>query len=96
VTRELAPQRRNQSHAGDPGWQRSSERSIVPTSPDQLPGRIDKSVLAIGAPKRLRDKAHLKFVALQPCLVCGRMCCKTILRACQRNIDSTTDENAQC
>ena len=23
-------------------------------------------------PKRLRDKAHLKFVALQPCLICGR------------------------
>lgn len=25
-----------------------------------------------GQPKRLRDKAHLKFVASQPCLVCGR------------------------
>ena len=36
------------------------------------PGRIDKSALTIGEPKRLRDKAHLKFVALQPCLVCGR------------------------
>jgi hypothetical protein len=23
-------------------------------------------------PKRLRDKAHLKFVASQPCLICGR------------------------
>ena len=26
----------------------------------------------IGEPKRLRDKAHLGFVASQPCLVCGR------------------------
>jgi hypothetical protein len=34
--------------------------------------RIDKSALAIGAPKRLRDRAHLKYVASQPCLVCGR------------------------
>ena len=34
--------------------------------------RIDKSVLTIGEPKRLRDKAHLRFVASQPCIVCGR------------------------
>jgi hypothetical protein len=34
--------------------------------------RIDKSQLAIAEPKRLRDKAHLKFVASQPCLICGR------------------------
>jgi Rad52/22 family double-strand break repair protein len=34
--------------------------------------KIDKSQLAIAEPKRLRDKAHLKFVASQPCLVCGR------------------------
>ena len=39
---------------------------------DLAPGRIDKSVLTIGEPKRLRDKAHLGFVASQPCLVCGR------------------------
>jgi hypothetical protein len=26
----------------------------------------------IGEPKRLRDKVHLKFVASQPCLICGR------------------------
>jgi hypothetical protein len=35
-------------------------------------GHIDKSTLAISEPKRLRDKGHLKFVASQPCLVCGR------------------------
>lgn len=33
---------------------------------------IDKSLLAIPEPKRLRDKDHLRFVASQPCLVCGR------------------------
>jgi hypothetical protein len=35
-------------------------------------GQIDKSALTIPEPKRLRDKAHLKFVASQPCLICGR------------------------
>jgi ERF superfamily len=39
---------------------------------DDAPGKIDKSVLTISEPRRLRDKPHLKFVASQPCLVCGR------------------------
>ena len=34
--------------------------------------RIDKSLLPIGTERRLRDKAHLLFVATHPCLVCGR------------------------
>ena len=33
---------------------------------------IDKSILPISEPRRYRDKAHLKFVATQACLVCGR------------------------
>ena len=33
---------------------------------------IDKSVLAFPEPRRIRDKEHLKFVAQQPCLICGR------------------------
>ena len=37
-----------------------------------LDGGIDKSVLAIGEPRRIRDKAHRKFVSLQACLICGR------------------------
>jgi hypothetical protein len=45
---------------------------LAPTAPNLVPGRIDKSQLAIGGPKRLRDKGHLKFVASQPCVVCGR------------------------
>ena len=36
---------------------------------------LDLKKLAIAEPKRLRDKAHLKFVASQPCLVCGRQPC---------------------
>jgi hypothetical protein len=45
---------------------------LVPNGLHSTPGRIDKSQLAIPEPKRLRDKAHLKFVASQPCLICGR------------------------
>jgi ERF superfamily len=33
---------------------------------------IDKGVLAHPEPRRIRDKDHLRFVATQPCLVCGR------------------------
>jgi DNA recombination protein Rad52 len=43
---------------------------LAPAAPPEP--KIDKSQLAIAEPKRLRDKAHLKFVASQPCLVCGR------------------------
>jgi hypothetical protein len=45
---------------------------LVPGAPALLPAPIDKSALTIAAPRRLRDKAHLKFVASQPCLVCER------------------------
>jgi hypothetical protein len=48
---------------------------LAPAEPDRLPGSIDKSQLPIAEPKRLRDKAHLKFVASQACLVCGRQPC---------------------
>jgi hypothetical protein len=50
----------------------SVDTSIVPASPGLVPPQIDKSLLTIAEPKRLRDKAHLRFVASQPCLVCGR------------------------
>jgi hypothetical protein len=33
---------------------------------------IDKSVLVLPAPRRVRDREHVKSVAKQPCLVCGR------------------------
>jgi hypothetical protein len=45
---------------------------IAPATPDRLSGKIDKSALALAEPKRRRDKAHLRFVASQPCVICGR------------------------
>jgi hypothetical protein len=33
---------------------------------------IDKSLLGLPTPRRIRDREHVKSVAKQPCLVCGR------------------------
>jgi hypothetical protein len=38
----------------------------------EKPASIDKSKLAIGAPRRYRNREHIRFVARQPCLLCGR------------------------
>ena len=35
-------------------------------------GAIDKSVLSMPAPRRIRDRDHVKLVAKQPCIICGR------------------------
>ena len=52
----------------------SDDEPAVLTNPQAkaTPAKIEKSELAISEPRRLRDKTHLKFVASQPCLVCGR------------------------
>jgi len=41
------------------------------TTPDQAQG-IDKSILTVAAPRRYRNREHLRYVAQQACLVCGR------------------------
>ncbi len=33
---------------------------------------IDKSILTVAAPRRYRNRDHLRYVMRQPCLVCGR------------------------
>jgi hypothetical protein len=33
---------------------------------------VDKSTLAIAAPRRYRNRQHLRTIIKQPCLVCGR------------------------
>jgi hypothetical protein len=61
--------------------ERESPSDGLPVTDEGLPpsptstNRIDKSVLALPLPRRLRDKNHLRFVAGQPCLVCGRQPC---------------------
>ena len=35
-------------------------------------GHVDKTNLPINTARRIRDKDHLRYVASQPCLICGR------------------------
>ena len=49
-------------HDQDAGRPESGARSKV----------IDKSVLTLPEPRRIRDRDHVKFVAQHPCLICGR------------------------
>jgi hypothetical protein len=46
-----------------------SQNAGKPTSRSKV---IDKSVLALSQPRRIRDRYHVKSVAKHPCLVCGR------------------------
>src|SRR5262245_111471 len=41
------------------------------TDPRQAKG-IDKSILAVAAPRRYRNREHLRYVAQQACLICAR------------------------
>src|SRR5262249_45558524 len=41
------------------------------TDPGQAKA-IDKSILTVAAPRRYRNREHLRYVAQQACLVCGR------------------------
>jgi ERF superfamily len=44
----------------------------APNARRDQPKRIDKSVLTFAAPRRYRNREHLRFVTQQPCLICGR------------------------
>jgi hypothetical protein len=56
------------------------EAAVVESPQQAIPGfadkplaqGIDKSALAVPAPRRYRDRDHLRHVAKQPCLICGR------------------------
>jgi hypothetical protein len=51
-----------------------SPRGASPVESDRPPlsRAIDKSMLALPEPRRVRDRDHVKFVAKQACLICGR------------------------
>jgi Rad52/22 family double-strand break repair protein len=53
-----------------------AKQNVEPTSNalqgDQTHSKVDKSILALSEPKRVRSKEHLRFVAQQPCVICGR------------------------
>jgi len=52
-----------------------SEARAIATSDSTDAGQakgIDKSILTVAAPRRYRNREHLRYVAQQACLVCGR------------------------
>ena len=52
--------------------QEDNGRQRYQTKKQKRSGAIDKSVLALPTPRRVRDREHVKSVSRQPCLVCGR------------------------
>jgi hypothetical protein len=57
----------------------SAEQMFIPQGPHPTKRRkrsraqgIDKSALSLPEPRRVRDRDHVRYVAQQPCLVCGR------------------------
>jgi ERF superfamily len=51
------------------------DQPVLQQRVDTNSGGIDKSQLAIPEPRRVRNKIHLRLVAKQPCLICGRRPC---------------------
>jgi hypothetical protein len=50
----------------------NQEMAAPESTASDRPNGIDKSILAIAAPRRYRNREHLRYVARQACLVCGR------------------------
>ena len=59
---------------GTPKEAQPGERTTKSQAPRKRarPQSIDKSVLALPEPRRVRDRDHVKFVATHACLICGR------------------------
>jgi hypothetical protein len=62
------------------GLQRPGSDSPTPPSPKRsrpkrIAGTIDKSALPFPEPRRIRDRDHVRYVARQACLICGRQPC---------------------
>jgi hypothetical protein len=60
-----------------PGAREFDQISTPPSSRPMRPrsrarASIDKSRLSLPEPRRIRDRDHVRYVAQQPCLVCGR------------------------
>jgi hypothetical protein len=58
-----------------PGQTELPSKRPTPTRPKKIrssPKGIDKSALTLAEPRRVRDRDHVRYVAKQPCLVCGR------------------------
>jgi len=75
------PETRNSCQVTEPEPSSANSQQAPHTeSPALLPDHgngpackaVDKSILTLPEPRRVRDRDHLRFVASQPCLICGR------------------------
>jgi len=59
---------------GEPSVPQISELQVNATSDNTDAGQkgTDKSILTVAAPRRYRNREHLRYVAQQACLLCGR------------------------
>jgi ERF superfamily protein len=72
---ELASSEATEPSNADSVVPQISAPQIIDTSEKTHAGEakgIDKSTLAVAAPRRYRNREHLRYVAQQACLVCGR------------------------
>jgi ERF superfamily len=68
---ELASAGTNPSNDDAPTVANADPQDATASATDRATG-IDKSVLAVAVPRRYRNREHLRSVAKQPCLICGR------------------------
>ena len=62
-------------HTSEQTEQPSKPHKSKPAQPKKKrsqPKGIDKSTLLLAEPRRVRDREHVRYVAKQPCLICGR------------------------
>jgi hypothetical protein len=72
---ELASSDETPPSNADSSVPQSAAPQLMATSENTHAGearRIDKSTLTVAAPRRYRNREHLRYVAQQACLVCGR------------------------
>jgi hypothetical protein len=81
------PQRSSPEHGGEGPSSKAQDPATARQGGEESPRRkskrprtkrargIDKTVLDLAQPRRIRDRDHLRFVAQQPCLICGRQSC---------------------
>jgi hypothetical protein len=50
-----------------------TSKPAQPKKKRSQPIGIDKSALLLAEPRRVRDREHVRYVAKQPCLICGRI-----------------------
>jgi ERF superfamily protein len=70
----VVPPPADQTEPGRPAAARRNPRRRNAGKTSNRPGAqaVDKSVLALPEPRRVRDREHVRSVAKQPCLICGR------------------------